>query len=211
MWEFLEFIENSSFSVFVRETPSVLLYPTVLAIHAFGMAALVGFSTMIALRVLGFASGVPLAPLERFYKLINVGLWLNAISGVVLLVLAPTTFLVMPLFYAKLIAIAVAVIAMYKLRSSLFGGNAADNRVSGTSRTLAVIMLFFWGIAIQAGRLTAYAFFPTGWRTIVATSVAVVAAIIVLRIGGSFVSEKVPEQATLRTGTGYDPLLKKRG
>ena len=42
MWEFLEAVENSGFSTWVREAPTVLAYSTVLALHTFGMAFLVG-------------------------------------------------------------------------------------------------------------------------------------------------------------------------
>ena len=118
MWQLLESIENSNFSVFIRETPTVLAYPTVLAFHAFGMAALVGFSAMIALRVLGYGSVLPLAPMEKFYRIMYIGLWVNAISGLVLLALSPTTFLVMPIFYVKMFFVAAALLMMVKLRAS---------------------------------------------------------------------------------------------
>ena len=53
MQELFESIENSAFSTYIRETPNVLGYSTVLALHTFGMAFLVGLSGVIALRVLG--------------------------------------------------------------------------------------------------------------------------------------------------------------
>ena len=205
MWQFLEFLENSGFSVMIRETPSVLYYPTVLAFHAFGMAALVGLSSLIALRVLGFASGLPLAPLEKFYRFINIGFWVNLASGLVLLVLSPTTFLVMPLFYIKLVAIAGALVLVRKLRTSLFDRHAGDNApVSSEARLLAGSMLFLWAVAIQAGRLTAYSFFPIGWQTIIATTIAVVLVLVALRIGHrSGAEEKPAQQSKVRTSTGY--------
>ena len=60
MQEFLESIENSGFASYIRETPSVLGYSTVLAMHTFGMAFLVGLSGVIALRVLGVVPELPL-------------------------------------------------------------------------------------------------------------------------------------------------------
>ncbi len=81
MWEVLEAIENSGFATWVREAPTVLAYSTVLAFHTFGMAFLVGLSGMIALRALGFARALPLAPMGKFFPLIFVGFWVNAATG----------------------------------------------------------------------------------------------------------------------------------
>ena len=67
MWELLEAIENTGFATWVREAPTVLAYSTVLACHTFGMAFLVGLSGMIALRALGFARALPLAPMGKFF------------------------------------------------------------------------------------------------------------------------------------------------
>src|SRR3954471_4614679 len=88
MQEFLESIENSGFSSYIRETPSVLGYSTVLALHTFGMAFLVGLSGVMALRVLGVVPELPLKPLKSLQPLIVLGFWVNAITGIVLTSLA---------------------------------------------------------------------------------------------------------------------------
>lgn len=204
MWQVIESLENSSFAIWVRETPSVLAYPTVLAFHAWGMAFVVGFSVMIALRTLGFASGLPLKPMEKFFLFINLGLWVNIISGVVLLILAATTFLKDPVLYVKLGAIACALVTLRKLRASVFGGRAAVDKgtVPPEARTLASALLIFWGIAIVAGRLTAYAFSPIGWQTIVAVILALAVFLIVRRVGaGILASEKPAGHADVRPST----------
>jgi hypothetical protein len=84
MWEFLDAIENSGFSSYIRETPSVLGYSTILALHTFGMAFLVGLSGVIALRVLGAVPQLPLTPLRSLQPIIVAGFWLNAITGLIL-------------------------------------------------------------------------------------------------------------------------------
>ncbi len=88
MQEFLESIENSGFATYIRETPSVLGYSTILALHTFGMAFLVGLSGVIALRVLGIVPELPLKPLKSLLPIVIVGFWLNAVTGVVLTTLA---------------------------------------------------------------------------------------------------------------------------
>ena len=158
MWEVLESIENSGFSTWVRETPSVLGYSTVLALHTFGMSFLVGLTAMIALRSLGFARGLPLAPMEKFFPLIIAGFWVNAVTGVVLTMLAARSFFSNPDFYIKLVAIAGAIISMRMMRASLFSGQGRVDRdpVPIKARIEAVAMLAFWAIAVTSGRLIAY-------------------------------------------------------
>jgi hypothetical protein len=204
MWQFLELLENSSFSTWVRETPSVLAYPTILAIHAFGMAFLVGFSTMISLRVLGYTANLPLAPMAKLYRFVYFGFWLAAISGFVLLVQAATTFTVMPIFWVKLLAIASAVLIVRKIRATVFGAQANHRPVPSEARTLASLLLALWGIAILAGRLTAYAFSPIGWQSTIAVLIAVTLVLVALRVGAQLLPEKpARQQAKVRTSTGY--------
>src|SRR6476620_3052987 len=112
MWEFLEAVENSAFSTWVREAPTVLAYSTVLALHTFGMAFLVGLSGMMALRALGFGRSRPIEPLVKFFPLVIAGFWVNAITGVVLTMLAAVSLFRNPDFYVKLAAIAGAIVAL---------------------------------------------------------------------------------------------------
>ena len=46
----LESMENSGFSVWVREANTPFAYPSVLALHTFGLILLVGFSSALAMR-----------------------------------------------------------------------------------------------------------------------------------------------------------------
>jgi hypothetical protein len=182
MWEFLEAVENSAFSTWVREAPTVLAYSTVLALHTFGMAFLVGLSGMMALRALGFGRSLPIEPLVKFFPLVIAGFWVNAITGVVLTMLAAVSLFRNPDFYVKLAAIAGAIVALRKLHAGLFGPGATldpDGRAPRATRRIAVIMLLLWGVAVTAGRLTAYSNFVRV-RTVVAVVVAI-ALIVVLR------------------------------
>src|SRR6266536_830675 len=116
MWQLLESIENSAFPTFIRETPTVLGYSTVLALHTFGMAFLVGLSGVIALRVLGVVPELPLKPLKKLMPMIILGFWVNAITGVILMSLAIVSFSRNWDFYVKLAAIVVAIVALTKMR-----------------------------------------------------------------------------------------------
>jgi hypothetical protein len=205
MWEFLEALENSSLAIWVRESPSVLAYSTVLALHTFGMSFLVGFSTMIALRVLGFASGLPLAPMKKFFVLIVTGFWVNAITGVVLVILAPREFLTNADFYVKLAAIAGAVVSLRSLRAAVFGREANPNAAFTTAnaKVSASAMLVCWGVAITAGRLTAYSGPIVRW-TVVAVIVFTVLALVVGRLGARLLHSYRPARKTrVMASTGY--------
>jgi hypothetical protein len=178
MWEFLETIENSGFATWVRETPTVLGYSTVLALHTFGMAFLVGLSGVIALRVLGIFPELPLKPLERFFPLILAGFWLNAATGVVLTMLAVRSLALNPDFYVKLAAIVCAIIGLRRLKGYAFDHPAAYGEPPAAAKRWAAAMIFFWGIAVVAGRLTAYTNFVR-IRTVAAVvvTVAILAAV----------------------------------
>src|SRR5262245_51551406 len=106
---FLSSIENSGFSSWVRESPSIWSYPLVIFLHAAGLSMVVGLSSVIDLAILGFAPGLPLAPMAKLYRLIGVGFWMNAISGIVLTMADATTMVVNPIFWIKMILIGLAV------------------------------------------------------------------------------------------------------
>ena len=187
MWEFLESIENSGFATFVRETPSVLGYSTVLALHTFGMAFLVGLSGVIAARVLGIAPNLPLGPLEKFFPLIVAGFWLNAATGVILTSLAARSFLTNTDFFIKLIAIACAVVCLRRLKRYAFGDRTHPGvePAPERGRAWATAMLVFWGIAILAGRLTAYSNFvrkQAAVAVVIATALLFAARYVVLTV-----------------------------
>lgn len=202
---FQDALQQTAVITWVRETNSVLVYPTVLAGHTFGMAFLVGLSSLIALRVLGVFPSLPLAPLETFFSLIWLGFWVNAVTGVVLFSLEPAKFLMEPDFYIKLLAIAGAVVTVRSLQVNVFGGPARLHAKTEPTngKALAVTTLTFWLVAITAGRLTAYSGF-TQWR--VAIAVAITTALFVAgyrAIRRLRPSDKLARHAARPASTGY--------
>jgi hypothetical protein len=158
MMPFLTWLEQTGFSVWVRESPSMFAYPMILFLHTAGLAFLVGPSVVIGARILGFPKSLPLAPLEKFYPIMWIGFWINAVSGVVLLVADATTEFTNWDFYVKLAFIVIAVIALQMLRGRAFHHAAATgpDLPAMASRTLATLVLISWFGAIFAGRLMAY-------------------------------------------------------
>jgi hypothetical protein len=154
--ELLEAIEASAYPTFVRESPSLWAYTFVLSLHAMGLAIVVGFSAAIALRLLGFARAIPLAPLGRLFPVMYVGFWINALSGLALLAANATGMLTNPLFYAKFVFIVGGVLVMRWLRHTVFDERVADAEQVAPARKLAIASLACWALAVVAGRLTAY-------------------------------------------------------
>src|SRR5215813_2704869 len=108
--EFLRFIEHTSFSQWVTGSSSVLAFPTILLLHTIGMGIVCGISAGIDLRILGLAPALPLAPMEKYFPVLWVGFWINAVTGAVLLAADATTKFTNLDFYVKMIFIALALV-----------------------------------------------------------------------------------------------------
>jgi hypothetical protein len=154
---FLSSIENCGFSAWVRESPTVWSYPLVIFLHAAGLSMVVGLSSVIDLAILGFAPGLPLAPMTKLYRLIGVGFWMNAISGIVLTMIDATTMLANPIFWIKMALIGLAVADVLLIKKKVFSDPLLDKRPQPADvRALAILSLVLWTGAVTAGRLTAY-------------------------------------------------------
>lgn len=153
----LAWLENTAFAAWVRESSSLWAYPTILFLHTVGLAVLVGLNAAIALRILGVAPRLPLAPMQRFYRVMWLAFWVNALSGTALLVADATTKLTNAVFYVKLGFITLAVIDMALIRRRVFGRPSLDlDPVTRGAKVLAGASLIFWAGAITAGRMMAY-------------------------------------------------------
>ena len=152
-------IEETGLSIWIRESDSVFSFWFILSVHAIGMGLLVGSSVLIGLRILGLAPDLPLAPLERFYRFIWVGFWIQVVSGILLLIGYPTKSLTNPLFYVKLTLIGLAMASMQMLRNRVFADSSlSEAAMVAKGRVFAVSSLIFWVGAVTAGRLLAYTY-----------------------------------------------------
>jgi hypothetical protein len=87
------------------------------------------------------------------------GFWLNAVSGVALLIGYPTKALTNPLFYVKLAFIAVAVVLLRRIQRQVFAETPPHPRVpTPRERRLAGWSIFCWAAVIFAGRFLAYTY-----------------------------------------------------
>ncbi len=157
MQGFLETLEASSIAIFVRESPSIFAYTTVLSLHAMGLAIVVGVGGIIALRLLGFASGMTIDQTLKLYRLMYLGFTVNALSGLGLFFANATGLVENTAFLVKMGFIVVAVIIMEIIRARLVDAIKRDGTAVFRPRpALGYAALFAWIAALVAGRLTAY-------------------------------------------------------
>jgi hypothetical protein len=152
-------IEATAFSIWLRESPSLWVFPFVLILHTVGLAFLVGANIAIDVRVLGLARAVPLRSLARYHAVMWTGFWINAVSGVLLLIAYPTKSLTNPLFYVKLLLIALALWLAGAIRARMpDGGMPTTAPGIANLRALAMVSLACWALGITAGRFLAYTY-----------------------------------------------------
>ena len=157
MMELLASLENSVFGIWVRESGSVWAYPMIITFHSFGLAIVVGLNAAIDLRLLGVAPSLPVAPMESLFPIMWFGFWMNAISGVMLLVGDATTMVSSPIFVLKMTVIGLAAANLIVIRRCAFRPQRwAGGIVPARIKLLATTSLVLWACAITAGRLTAY-------------------------------------------------------
>jgi len=155
--DFLRMIEETPFSTWVRESPSIWSFPVILLLHTIGMAFIVAVSAGIDLRILGMAPALPLAPLEKYIPVLWLGFWMNAITGTMLLMADATMKLTNPDFYVKMAFIALSLINLSMIRKHVFRDPNIESGVfSSKARFLAWTSLFCWLVVITSGRLLAY-------------------------------------------------------
>jgi len=155
--DFLRSLEQTQFSIWIRDSGSIWTYPLVLYLHTMGMATVVGLNAAIDVRMMGFAPEISLATMKRFFPYMWAGFWLNAATGSILLFIDASTKLANPVFYVKMIFIALALVDLRMIRNQVFGDRAlTSGTLPANAKVLAIASMVFWAGAVTAGRLMAY-------------------------------------------------------
>jgi hypothetical protein len=95
--------------------------------------------------------------MTRLFPIIWAAFGINAVSGITLLIADATTKLANPVFYIKMIFIALALVNLRLLKTRVFGDPLIDQGpLSVNAKRLAATSLIFWLGATIAGRLMAY-------------------------------------------------------
>jgi hypothetical protein len=156
MIDFLTWLEGTSFSIWVREAPTIWAFSTILTLHTFGMGVLVGASALLDLRLLGVGRTMPIGPLQSLYRIMWSGFWLNLVTGSMLFAADATSRGTQWLFFVKMLFVIIGVVTMVLIRRQVYGAKTEPGGISAATRRLAVLSLIAWVAAITSGRLLAY-------------------------------------------------------
>ena len=153
-----EWLEGTRPALWVGE--SLWGYPIMLALHAVGLATVVGIFVMRDLRLLGAFRGISFAAMTSLFKLAWAGFLINAVSGSFLFSSQATLFVTSTPFLTKITLILTAAVLAVVIHARMHRAAPAWDE-SGASapasvKALAVASLACWVGAISAGRLVAY-------------------------------------------------------
>ena len=126
----LNWLDSTSLSLWLQESPSIWALPTVLTLHTTGMAVLVGASWVLDLRLLGVGRNVPLSDYRWVFPTLAVGLVVNIVTGILLFIKNPTTWGTAVPFFIKMGLVIASVATLVPMRSLVLGSDAR-----ATSRT----------------------------------------------------------------------------
>ncbi len=154
----IDTIENSAFAEWVRASPSLFAYTSILSLHAMGLALIVGVNTLIALRLLGFAPALSAPAMRQMFPWMYVGFTVNALSGLALLAANLRGDLENVMFLIKMGFIALAMVNVELTRVRIFDrpGVIESADLARRAWPFAVASIALWALAIVSGRLTAY-------------------------------------------------------
>ena len=152
----IAWIGQSGIHRWIAESPYWFPYPFIIALHSMGMGTVVGLSVALDLRILGAASGMPLAPMAKFFPVMGFGFAVNVITGIGLFINSPEQ-LVNWVIWIKFTCLTLAMVSLWLLRTQVFRDPDLDKKpLSMKSQVLAGASIFFWAGTVMAGRMTAY-------------------------------------------------------
>src|SRR5689334_6563605 len=139
-------LEGTALATWVRESPSLWAYPTILTLHTVGLGIVVGASIVVDLRLLGWAARMRIATLMPLFRLVAWGFALNAATGVLLFMADATTKSRQPVFYVKLTLIFVALWCTFATRRIVASNteNTPVDTVPVYGGRLATASLLLW-------------------------------------------------------------------
>lgn len=157
MEAFLTWLEDTSYSDWILTSAEG--WPTMLSIHAVGLALIVGIVFAMNLRMLGFYATIPLTSLYDILRIAWIGIWLNVITGLSIFMTQANSYVVSTPFRLKITFIILGIANLVYTQKVLRRDAAAWQAAGTVPRNgilLAVSSLIFWILAVVTGRLIAY-------------------------------------------------------
>ena len=154
---FLSWMETTAYAEWI--VAGLVGWPLMLAMHAVGLAIIVGIMFVLSLRMLGCFKPIPYVALNDLMAFGWIGIFINVFSGVSLFLAQATFYVTSFPFLIKITFIILGIANLYYtqkiLRRDAAGWDAAG-AVPAVSVGLAGASLAFWILAVVGGRLIAY-------------------------------------------------------
>ena len=166
----LEWIQNLPISTSIAESDSLWWgYAWWLFLHAVGMGLTAGLGFIICLRLLGVGRQIPVSSFRILFRIFWIGFYINLLSGTILFMTDATGIARVWQLYAKLLCLALALVAMSRLRRFI-DSDRSDHVIPPSVRKTAVACIVLWLAVITSGRLIAYAVEAAGSKLSAASS-----------------------------------------
>lgn len=150
-------LESTSPATWMRE--ATWAFPGALIVHVWSLAFICGISLALVLGLFGVAPRLLPGLRTRFMPLVWGALSVSLLSGLLLLMTYPDQVLTSPVFYSKLILIAVAVaLALDLKRRCAPLAFPASAPLALPLKLRAAGLLLAWFLAIVTGRLLYYTY-----------------------------------------------------
>jgi hypothetical protein len=128
-------------------------YPIILSLHAIGMATMVGVALMLTIRVLGFASAIPVTAMAPYWNVALGGFFLNLASGTALFCGNASELAFNWAFRIKIVLVFAGLALTWQLVRICI---ARSDDITTGHRRLAALAMATWITAIIFGRLIGY-------------------------------------------------------
>jgi hypothetical protein len=127
-------------------------YPMLEVVHLIGVALILGNLVLLELRVLGWASALPIEPLARLsLGLVGVGFGLAVVTGLLMFGTQPGELLANRVFTAKM-----ALIMLAGCNAGWFHARRSLQLQDTTARVSMLLSMVIWILVITCGRWIAY-------------------------------------------------------
>jgi len=152
----LEWLETTAYADWVRESWG---WPIALAVHAFGVATVIGLMAIIGMRLLGAFKSIPFAALNKLIPLLWIALILQVVSGTTLWMTKPGKYMADAMFDSKMVLVIIGAIITWYFQVTVNREAPVwekEGTVSSRGVRFVAATALLWAAVTIAGRLTAY-------------------------------------------------------
>ncbi len=152
-------VEGSGIIEYIETTIQSIIWawPSMEAAHFIGMALVFGVVSIIGLRALGVARGIPFSALHRMLPLGALGLLVNVVTGMFFFIADSGRYVAMDGFPPKIIWLVIGGFAIlyFTIFDEIWSVKSGDDAPM-TAKLMAVLTIGSWACVLVFGRLLPY-------------------------------------------------------